>query len=82
MFLRLNGREERMMNSLFFALITLFGWGTWLAPSQKVIFPNQQIKTLYVVATNLAIATVVYIQNALDLSLVEISQIHLSPNSE
>jgi glucose uptake protein len=48
-----------MMRSLFYALITVFGWGTWLAPSHKVIFPNQQIKTLYVVATNLGIATVV-----------------------
>jgi glucose uptake protein len=47
------------MNSLFYALITLLGWGTWLAPSQKVIFPNQQIKTLYVVVTNLAIAALV-----------------------
>jgi glucose uptake protein len=49
------------MQSLFYALITVFGWGTWLAPSQKVIFPSQEIKTLYVVATNLAIATVVAI---------------------
>lgn len=47
------------MNSFLYALITVFGWGTWLAPSQKVVFPNQQIKTLYVVATNLAIAAVV-----------------------
>jgi glucose uptake protein len=47
------------MESLLYALITVFGWGTWLAPSQKVIFPNQQIKTLYVVATNLGIATLV-----------------------
>lgn len=47
------------MASLFYALITVFGWGTWLAPSQKVKFPSQQIKTLYVVATNLGIATVV-----------------------
>jgi glucose uptake protein len=49
------------MASLFYALITVFGWGTWLAPSQKVMFSNQQIKTLYVVATNLGIATVVAI---------------------
>ena len=49
------------MESLFYALITVFGWGTWLVPSQKVIFPNQQIKTLYVVATNLGIATIVAI---------------------
>lgn len=47
------------MRSLLFALITVFGWGTWLAPSQKVIFPNQQVKTLYVVAANLGIATAV-----------------------
>jgi glucose uptake protein len=49
------------MESLLYALITILGWGTWLAPSQKVIFPNQQIKTLYVVATNLGIATMVVI---------------------
>ncbi len=49
------------MESLFYALITVVGWGTWLVPSQKVIFPNQQIKTLYVVATNLGIATMVAI---------------------
>jgi glucose uptake protein len=47
------------MNSLVYAIITLLGWGTWLAPSQKVNFPNQQIKTLYVVITNLVIAAVV-----------------------
>ena len=45
------------MESLLYALITVFGWGTWLAPSQKVIFPSQEIKTLYVVLTNLGIAT-------------------------
>jgi len=47
------------MRSLFFALITVFGWGTWLAPSQNVDFPNQQIRNLYVVITNLVIATVI-----------------------
>jgi glucose uptake protein len=47
------------MRSLLYAWITVFGWGTWLAPSQKVNFPNQQIRTLYVVATNLGIATAV-----------------------
>jgi hypothetical protein len=30
-----------------------------LAPSQKVAFPNQQIRNLYVVLTNLGITTVV-----------------------
>lgn len=47
------------MYSWFYALITVFGWGTWLAPSQRVKFPNQQIKNLYVAGTNLIIATVV-----------------------
>jgi glucose uptake protein len=47
------------MLSVFYAMITVFGWGTWLAPAQKVTFPNQQTKTLYVVATNLVIATVI-----------------------
>lgn len=47
------------MQTLLYALITVFGWGTWLAPSQKVVFPNQQVKTLYVVLTNLAIASLV-----------------------
>jgi glucose uptake protein len=56
---RFNLPTEQKMRSLLFAVITVVGWGTWLAPSQKVTFPNQQIKTLYVVATNLAIATVV-----------------------
>src|SRR4030095_14481307 len=58
------------MESLLYALITVFGWGTWLAPSQKVIFPSQEIKTLYVVATNLAIATVVAIWQG---SIVELT---------
>ena len=47
------------MDSLFYALITVLGWGTWLAPSQKVVFPNQQIRNFYVVATNLGIATAI-----------------------
>ena len=44
------------MLSFLYAAITLLGWGTWLAPSQKVNFPGQQIRNLYVVATNLVIA--------------------------
>jgi len=47
------------MRSLFYALITVVGWGTWLAPSQKVNFPNQQTRNLYVVTTNLVIATAI-----------------------
>src|SRR4029453_8122832 len=58
------------MESLLYALITVFGWGTWLAPSQKVIFPSQEIKTLYVVLTNLGIATVVAVGRG---AIVELS---------
>jgi glucose uptake protein len=47
------------MLTWLYALITLSGWGTWLAPTQKVAFPAQQIRTLYVVAANLAIATLI-----------------------
>ena len=61
------------MESLFYALITVFGWGTWLAPSQNVRFPNQQIKTLYVVATNLAIATMVAIWRGVAAELTAMS---------
>lgn len=34
-------------------------WGTWLAPSQNIRFKNQQIRTFYVAAANLALATLV-----------------------
>jgi len=34
-----------MLKALF-ALIPVIAWGTWLAPSQNVRFPNQQVKTL------------------------------------
>ena len=37
----------------FYALIPVLSWGTWLAPSQNVRFPNQQIKNLYVTFGNL-----------------------------
>lgn len=41
------------------ALVTVIAWGTWLAPSQKVEFPGQQIKTLYVASANLILAIIV-----------------------
>ena len=34
-------------------------WGTWLAPSQNVQFPNQQLKTFYVALGNLFLAIIV-----------------------
>jgi glucose uptake protein len=44
---------------LFYALIPVFAWGTWLAPAQRVRFPNQQVKTLYVALANLVLASLV-----------------------
>jgi glucose uptake protein len=43
-----------------YALITVLAWGSWLAPSQNVRFRNQQIKTFYVAAANLLLATIVF----------------------
>lgn len=47
------------MLGVLYALITVFAWGTWLAPSQNIVFRNQQIKTFYVAAANLLLALVV-----------------------
>jgi glucose uptake protein len=47
------------MIAVISALVTMFAWGTWLAPSQNVSFRSQQIKTLYVAAANLVLALVV-----------------------
>lgn len=47
------------MPGVLYALVTVFAWGTWLAPSQNIVFRNQQIKTFYVAAANLLLATVV-----------------------
>jgi len=47
------------MLGIFYALITVLAWGTWLAPSQNIQFKNQQIKTFYVASANLVLAFVV-----------------------
>ncbi|MCB9134079.1 MAG: hypothetical protein H6636_01545 [Anaerolineales bacterium] len=47
------------MLNLLYALIPVFAWGTWLAPSQNVEYPNQQVKTFYVTAANLGLALLV-----------------------
>lgn len=47
------------MLGLLYALVTVLAWGTWLAPSQNVVFRNQQIKTFYVAAANLALSLMV-----------------------
>jgi glucose uptake protein len=48
--------EESVMPGIFFAIITVLSWGTWLSPSQSIPFKNQQIKTFYVALANLVLA--------------------------
>ncbi len=48
------------MLGILYAVVTVLAWGTWLAPSQNIPFRNQQIKTFYVAAANLALATLVF----------------------
>jgi len=58
------------MLGFVYAAITILAWGTWLAPSQNIHFKNQQIRTFYVGAANLVLATVVLlIQGAGTLTL-------------
>jgi glucose uptake protein len=47
------------MTGILAALVTVFAWGTWLAPSQNIPFRSQQIKTLYVAAANLILALII-----------------------
>ena len=48
------------MLGILYAVVTVLAWGTWLAPSQNVVFRNQQIKTFYVAAANLGLALLVF----------------------
>ena len=41
---------------VFYAIITIAAWGTWLAPSQNVRLKNQQIRVFYVASVNLVVA--------------------------
>lgn len=49
------------MLTIFYALIPVLAWGTWLTPSQKVNFPSQQVKILYVSLANLALAGIIFL---------------------
>jgi len=49
------------MLGIVYAIITVLAWGTWLSPSQNTPFRNQQIKTFYVAAANLALAALVFL---------------------
>jgi glucose uptake protein len=46
---------------ILYAFVTVLAWGIWLAPSQTIDFKNQQIKTFYVAAANLALAALVFL---------------------
>ena len=50
---------NQAMLGFLYALVTVLAWGTWMAPSQAIVFKNQQIKTFYVAAANLALAALV-----------------------
>jgi len=54
------------MLGIFYALITVLAWGTWLAPSQNVPFKNQQIKTFYVAIASLVLAFFVTLPQGFD----------------
>ena len=54
------------MLGIFYAVITVLAWGTWLAPSQNVPFKNQQIKTFYVAIASLVLAFFVTLPQGFD----------------
>jgi glucose uptake protein len=57
-----------MLGTLY-AVVTVLAWGIWLAPSQNIPFKNQQIRTFYVAAANLALATLIlFIQDPKELN--------------
>jgi glucose uptake protein len=60
------------MLGIFYAVITVLAWGTWLAPSQNVPFKNQQIKTFYVAIASLVLAFFVTLQQGFDQITVEV----------
>jgi len=45
--------------TVFYALVTVLAWGTWLAPSQNIKFKNSHIRTFYISAANLILTFVV-----------------------
>lgn len=47
------------MLNVFYIIIPVLAWGTWLLPSQNIVFRNQQIKTFYVATANLLLSLVV-----------------------
>jgi glucose uptake protein len=54
------------MLAIFYAVITVLAWGTWLAPSQNIPFKNQQIKTFYVAIASLVLVFFVTLPQGFD----------------
>lgn len=49
------------METFVLATITVLAWGTWLAPSEKVVLPNPQTRSFYVAVGNLILASIALI---------------------
>lgn len=49
------------METFILASITVLAWGTWLAPSEKVVLPNLQTRSFYVALGNLLLAAIALI---------------------
>jgi glucose uptake protein len=46
------------VETFLLATITVLAWGTWLAPSEKVVLPNPQTRGFYVALGNLVLAAI------------------------
>jgi len=46
------------LSGIFFAVVTVLAWGTWLAPSQNVPMKGQQTRTFYVTLAVLVLALI------------------------
>jgi glucose uptake protein len=44
---------------ILYALITVLAWGTWLAPSEKVVLPNAMSRAFYIAVGNIILSTLV-----------------------
>jgi glucose uptake protein len=46
---------------IFYAILTVLAWGTWLAPSEKVALPNAMARAFYIAVGNLLLASAVFL---------------------
>ena len=46
---------------IMYAVICVMAWGSWLVPSEKVKFPNEQAKTFFVALASVIIAALVVV---------------------